>query len=216
MSGDPYASIRGALSVVSLRREERAAPAAASNPLKASAFQVARYVTNEVIANIPLALVRHRWYRHVMGVGLGEGSTVLMHVSVSIAGRPKVGRPGISIGRHTVINRHCWLDGRGGLRIGDNVSISPGVWLLTGEHDVNDPDFGPVYGLVEIGDRVWIGSRAMVLPGVSIGEGAVVAAGAVVTADVEPFTIVGGVPARPIGTRTRDLRYELAYSPALE
>ena len=66
---------------------------------------------------------------------------------------------------------------------------------------------------IVIGDRVWIGMNATVLGGVTIGEGAVVAAGSVVTKDVPPFTVVGGVPARPIKDRERELTYRLAYRP---
>ncbi|HYR94007.1 MAG TPA: acyltransferase [Methylomirabilota bacterium] len=135
-----------------------------------------------------------------------------LYVSV---GRRK-GQPSITIGKYTVINRQCCLDGRGGLRIGDNVSISPGVWLLTDEHDMNDPYFAEMLGPIEIEDYVWLGSRAMVLPGVRIGKGAVVAAGAVVTKDVAPYQVVGGVPARPLGTRSTDLRYEIHWRPTLE
>ncbi len=67
-----------------------------------------------------------------------------------------------------------------------------------------------------IGDRVWIAYRAVILPGVTIGEGAVVAAGAVVSRDVAPYTIVAGNPAQPVGTRSRDLDYRLDYSPWLD
>jgi maltose O-acetyltransferase len=68
---------------------------------------------------------------------------------------------------------------------------------------------------VVIGDHAWIGYRALVLPGVTIGEGGVVAAGAVVTKDVPPYAIVAGNPARVVGQRTRDLTYELDYRPWL-
>jgi maltose O-acetyltransferase len=178
--------------------------------------QLARYVTNNVIAIIPWAGARHLWYRHVNGLEIGEGSVVLMSAYLYVGvGRPN-GKPQIAIGRHTVINRQCVLDGRGGLRIGDNVSISPGVWLLTDEHDMNDPFFLDRLGPIEIGDYAWLGSRATVLPGVKIGKGAVVAAGAVVTKDVPAYDVVGGVPARHIGTRSTDLRYEINFRPAFE
>jgi maltose O-acetyltransferase len=69
-------------------------------------------------------------------------------------------------------------------------------------------DFGEIGGPVTIGDRVFIGARAIVLSGVTIGEGAAVAAGAIVTKDVDPYTIVAGVPARPIGSRPKTLTYQ--------
>ena len=66
--------------------------------------------------------------------------------------------------------------------------------ILTLEHDLSDPEFRSVGAPVSIGDRAFIGARAIILPGVTIGEGAAVAAGAIVTKDVEPYTIVGGFP----------------------
>ena len=117
----------------------------------------------------------------------------------------------ITIGRRSVINRGVVLDGRFPLTIGDNVSISIGSVILTLEHDLQASDFPAVGAPVSIADRVFIGTRAVVLPGVSIGEGAAVAAGAVVTNDVEPYTIVGGVPAKEIGSRPRNLTYQTGF-----
>lgn len=176
-----------------------------------------RYVTNHVIAKIPVYAVRHAWYRRVLGMRIGAGSTLLMDLYLYIRGRARPGQNGITIGRRTVINQQCCLDGRGGLTIGDNVDVSPGVWILTDGHDMNDPEFPEVLAPVWIGNHVWIGSRALILPGVSIGEGAVVAAGAVVTGNVEPYTVVGGVPARPIGTRARSVKPRpRLYKPPME
>lgn len=178
---------------------------------------VVRYLTNRVVARIPIYTVRHAWYRHVLGMRIGEGSALLMDLYLYIRGRTSSGHQGITIGRRCVVNQHCCLDGRGGLTIGDNVNISAGVWILTDSHDMNDPLFREVLAPVTIGNHAWIGSRAMILPGVVIGEGAVVAAGAVVTAGVEPYTVVGGVPARPIGTRSRHPSpRSRAYKPPLE
>jgi maltose O-acetyltransferase len=184
--------------------------------MKAVLLQVLRYLTNNVVAHVPSHTVRQAWYRGVLGIPIGAGSTVLMDVYWYLLGRQRPDKPTICIGSHTVINRGCVLDGRGGLHIGDNVSISPGVWVLTSQHDMNDPYFRQTFGRVLIDDYVWLGSRATVLPGVSIGTGAVVAAGSVVTRDVEPYSVVAGVPARPIGKRSQDLRYQQNYRPILE
>jgi maltose O-acetyltransferase len=91
------------------------------------------------------------------------------------------------------------------------VSISEGSALITLEHDPNSPNFANRGSQVTIGDRVFIGLRAIILPGVTVGEGAIVAAGAVVTKDVGAYEIVAGVPARQIGQRSRDLDYKLDY-----
>jgi maltose O-acetyltransferase len=77
---------------------------------------------------------------------------------------------------------------------------------------VDSPDFAETGGPVVVGDRAYLASHTVVLPGVSIGEGAVTAAGSVVTRDVPPFTMVAGVPARHVRDRPRDLRYRLGYA----
>lgn len=118
----------------------------------------------------------------------------------------------LQVGDWTHINRGCILDARGGLKIGNNVSISYNVTLLTGSHDCFKPDFPGEYLPIRIGDHVWIGANATILNNVKIGEGAVVAAGAVVTKDVPPYTIVGGVPAKVISERPRNLDYKCEWA----
>jgi acetyltransferase-like isoleucine patch superfamily enzyme len=115
------------------------------------------------------------------------------------------------IGRHCIIGRACLLDARGGIKLGQSVNIGSGASLQTGKHLVDSPDFAPEFLPIIVGDRAWIAEGARILAGVTVGEGAVVAAGAVVTKDVAPYTVVGGVPARHIRDRSRDLRYTLSY-----
>jgi maltose O-acetyltransferase len=158
----------------------------------------------ELIGAIPSHGLRVFLYRHLLGVQVGMGTSV--HRGCRIY-RPS----GIFLGEHTVINRGVVMDGRMGLRIGNNVSISEDVMLLTLEHDPDSSTFENRGATVTVGDRVFIGVRAIVLPGVNIAEGAVVAAGAVVTRDVSSYTIVGGVPARIIAQRRQDLAYVLDY-----
>lgn len=158
----------------------------------------------ELVGAIPSHAVRLFFYRRIFHVAIGNASSIHRHCRFY---RPA----GVIIGNHSVINRDVLLDGRSGLRIGNHVSISEGSQILTLEHDPNDPAFGWRGAPVIIDQRVFLGARATVLPGITIGEGAVIAAGAVVTRDVEPFTIVAGVPARPIGQRHRDLHYTLDY-----
>jgi maltose O-acetyltransferase len=122
----------------------------------------------------------------------------------------------VSIGDRAVVNFGTLLDGRWyKITIGADASIGPEAAVLTLGHDPQSPDFENRGGPVEIGARAFIGFRAVILPGVVIGEGAVVGAGAVVARDVAPFTIVAGVPARVVGTRNRDLAYQLNYRPWL-
>ena len=120
----------------------------------------------------------------------------------------------IHLGERNVINFGCLLDGRRyEIHIGNDVSIGPEATILTLGHDPQSPDFADRGGDVVIGERVWIGYRAIILPGVTIGDGAVVAAGAVVTKDVEQYSIVAGAPAKKIKDRNRNLKYGLSFDP---
>lgn len=122
----------------------------------------------------------------------------------------------IEIGSNTIINRYTYLDGRVPLKIGNNVNVSHYTLIQTLTHDPQSPDFAGLAKPVTIGDHVWIGARALICPGVTIGEGAVIGAGSVVTKDVEPYTIVAGNPARFIRNRNRDLRYRTVYAPLFD
>jgi acetyltransferase-like isoleucine patch superfamily enzyme len=122
----------------------------------------------------------------------------------------------VYLGNRNVINFGCLFDGRRHtIRTGNNVSIGPEAVILTLGHEPQSPEFADKGADVVIGDRVWIGFRAIILPGVTLGEGSVVAAGAVVTRNVEPYTIVAGSPAKSIGTRTTSLLYHLDFNPWL-
>ena len=115
----------------------------------------------------------------------------------------------IEIAENTIIGHSCILDGRQGISIGNNVNLSTGVWIWTLQHDPQDPFFGTKGGQVVVEDYVWLSCRTVILPGVKVGEGAVVAAGAVVSKDVEPWSIVGGIPAKKIGERNKNMKYKL-------
>jgi putative colanic acid biosynthesis acetyltransferase WcaF len=165
------------------------------------------WVLKHVVSMIPFASARMAWYAR-SGVAFEDSRT-----GVIMLGSEITDPGGLSVGLRSAIGRHCVVDARGGVRIGRDVNISSFARLQTAKHLIDDPDFRHEYSPIEIGDRVWIAEGAVVLGGVTIGEGAVVAAGAVVTNDVPPFTVVGGVPARAIRERSRDLRYELNWRP---
>lgn len=95
------------------------------------------------------------------------------------------------------------LDARKGLKIEKNVTIASEVMIWTLHHDYNDVNFKTVGNEVVIGEYSWICSRSIILPGVKIGKGAVIASGSVVTKDVADFDIVGGIPAKVIGKREK-------------
>lgn len=145
------------------------------------------------VGHIPLHWVRHLFYL-LAGVRIGRGSTIHMWVNFFY---PR----GVRIGRDTIIGDHAFLDGRAPLKIGDHTDIASQVLIYNSEHDVNSEDFGAIVAPVEIGDYVFVGPRVIILPNVKIGNGAVVAAGTVVTTDVPEFAIVGGIPAKVIGER---------------
>jgi O-antigen/teichoic acid export membrane protein/acetyltransferase-like isoleucine patch superfamily enzyme len=175
-----------------------------------------RYTTSHIIGYIPSFTVRHAWYRRVLGWYIGPGAAILMGQRIHMTGIRTSGKR-VSIDRGSVINHGCLLYTAGGLVIGQNVSISTGVWLITGTHDMNDPDFAAYYKPIIIDDYAWIGTRATILGGVTIGEGAVVMAGAVVTRDVAPYTVVGGVPAHEVGKRAlKNPTYSLDFHPLFE
>jgi maltose O-acetyltransferase len=140
------------------------------------------------------------------GLRIGKGSKI--HVFCRFF-EPK----GISIGEDTLIGESAFLDGRASLKIGNHVDIASQVLIYNSKHDIESEDFRAIEAPVEIQDYAFIGPRAIILPGVKIGKGAVVAAGAVVTHEVAPYKIVAGVPAKEIGERhNRNLHYRLGRS----
>ena len=110
-----------------------------------------------------------------------------------------VGR--LVIGEGTLVNRGVYLDNRAGITIGRQVSIAHDARLYTLGHDVHDAGFAAKGQPVRIDDHAVVFAGAMIMPGVHLGEGAVVMAGAVVTKSVAPWRIVGGNPAQDIGER---------------
>ena len=165
-------------------------------------IRILSYFTNHVVAHVPSFTLRRLWYTRALGIDFGPRASVFLGAYVWFDGPRETRRRGVAIGRNSRINRNCTLDIRCGLTIGDNVSVSPDVMILTLSHDYNDPTFVDLdTGPVTIEDHVWIGSRAMILPGVTVGRGAVVAAGSVVTKDVAPMTVVAGIPAKPVARR---------------
>jgi maltose O-acetyltransferase len=151
---------------------------------------------------IPSHFIRRFVYRF-WGIKIGKGSTIHMG---AIFYNPR----NIKIGEDTIIGENCVLDGRDKLIFGNHVDLASEVMIYNGEHDINDEKFGPMYAPVVIEDYVFIGPRAIILPGVTIKKGAVVAAGAVVTKDVAENMVVAGVPAKPIYERkVKNLNYKL-------
>ena len=176
-------------------------PVDAGAPAKLFVLRVIHFLTNYVVSALPSFGLRRLWYRHAVGAEIASDAGIHLGCYVWSYTPRQVKRTGFRIGAHSRVNRDCCLDIRGPLDIGANVSISPEVTILTASHAVNAPDFHVELRPVVIEDNVWIGSRATILPGVTLGRGSVVAAGAVVTRDVPALAIVAGVPAREVGVR---------------
>ena len=186
------------------RVADQAARSPAEDPGRrgnALAVRVLNYLTNHVVNRVPSYRLRHAWYRRTLGIVIGDHSGIHMGCYVWFYGPHHLRRTGVRIGAYCRVNRDCCLDARGPIDIGDNVSISPEVAILTTHHRLDSPGFPLESRRVVIEDHVWIGMRATILPGTTIGRGAVVAAGAVARGEIPPMTIVAGVPARPVGTR---------------
>jgi acetyltransferase-like isoleucine patch superfamily enzyme len=170
--------------------------------MKGLLYNLLLYVHNHVVSNFPSHTVRRLFLARFMQVHLGEGCSVLLGLRLYTKGQ-------VTIGSRSVIDRDCVLDARGGIVIGENVNLAPEVMVLTAYHDPNSDDFAGVEKPVVIEDYAWIATRAIILPGVRVGRGAVVGAGSVVTKDVAPGVVVAGNPARPIRERRSKLNYQL-------
>jgi acetyltransferase-like isoleucine patch superfamily enzyme len=160
------------------------------------------------LANFFANLLPFYWMRRayfgMLGFRLGRGASIAMRFGFY--------RPGqIHIGENSVINRNCLFDNRDRIDIGKNVSIARDVKIFTAGHDTASPFFEMITAPVVIEDHAVVFAGATLMPGVRIGKGAVIYGGAVVTKNVQPLAIMGGVPARPIGRRSAVPEYTLNY-----
>jgi len=167
------------------------------------------YFMREWIMFIPFHAVRNFFMKRQLGK-MGSGTSFLMGVETRT---PR----NIFIGDHCVINTRVLLDGRGGkIQIGNNVDIAHEAIIWTLEHDPHSNAYDTKGSDVVVEDYAWIASRATILPGITIGRGAIVACNSVVTRDVPSMAIVAGIPAKIIGERTSKLQYTLKHAPWFE
>lgn len=163
-------------------------------------FFFTRFLYNILITNFPCWVVRKN-YLKVFGMKIGKGS--IIHMSNYFLEMRK-----IEIGKYSHINQGCIIDGRGKIKIGNSVSISHRVILMTGSHKAQSEDFEGKFCPITIEDYVWIGVGATILQNVTVGKGAIIAAGSVVTKNVGEYQIVAGIPAKIVGERNRKLNYK--------
>ena len=171
-----------------------------SMPVK-MVYYAATLFGNVLINKIPSRHFRNIYYK-LMGTKIGKKTYPCRRVEVLF---PR----GLELGERVAIGWFAELDARGGISIGNDTNISSHVIMITGSHDLDDECYSADFKAIHIGHHCWIGTRATILQGVNIGDGSVVAAGAVVTKDIPPGEVWGGVPARFIRKRECDLKYEI-------
>lgn len=170
-----------------------------SKPVKALYYATTLW-GNRIINKLPSRHIR-RWFYQMLGTKFGKNCFPCRRVEILF---PK----GLVLGDGVAIGWFAELDARGGIKVGNDTNISSHAKLITGSHDINNPNFTADFLPIHVGHHCWIGTGATILQGVKIGDGAVVAAGAVVTKDVEPWTVVAGIPARKIGERNKEVNYK--------
>lgn len=146
-----------------------------------------------------------RCYLRLFGIRIGKGSCIHRNCKFFHIGK-------FTMGTHSVVNFNCYLDNRRGITIGNNVGIAHGTRIYTLGHNIDSAMFETKGASVVIEDNVFIFSNVMIMPGVTIGNGAIVLPGSVVTKSVPPRKIVGGNPAKIIRERTAEIDYNQSYN----
>lgn len=162
-------------------------------------------ILNHFVSHIPAWFIRKAFYK-LYGMKIGKGARISISTKVVSPER-------IRIGERTVINEMCYLDGRGGIEIGNDCSISFGVTLITGSHLANDPDFKYYTKPICIEDHVWIGAHTSILDGSTVKRLSVVGACSVIKGVTEESGIYVGNPARMIKKRKCTGEYQIEYKP---
>lgn len=157
----------------------------------------------DFIMHLPFAFIRNL-YAKIVFKEFGKGSQLCRHVHLIAPYR-------ISIGKNVFINRCVTLDGRSNLFIGDNTDIGEycSIWSL--QHEIDSPTHATVGKPTVIEDHCWVAPHSIILPGVKVRRGGVIATNSVVTKSTEECVLVAGIPAKTIKIRHNDLSYELNY-----
>jgi maltose O-acetyltransferase len=160
------------------------------------------YLFNNWLTFFPIYWVRRFYLQKVMGIIIGRQSFIHMGC---------IFYSNVKIGKNSVIGRRCSL--LGDITIKNNVSITAETYIFSSSHFKDSPTFEAYCKPVVIEDYAWIGARAMILPGVTIGKGAILGAASTATKNIAEFTVCVGTPAKPVGERSAKLDYNLVYFP---
>lgn len=177
-----------------------------SKPVKCLYYAMTLF-GNTVINKIPSRHMR-KWFYQLLGAKMGGKTFPCRRVEILLP-------MGLELSDRVAVGWFAELDARGGITVGHDTNISSHVKLITGSHDIDDPKFEADFKPIRIGHHCWIGTGATVLQGINIGDGAIVAAGAVVTKDIPSYEVWGGVPAKFIRKRTVELEYNIGTAPFL-
>ena len=177
-----------------------------SKPVKCLYYAIV-LMGNMVVNKIPSRHLR-KWFYQLLGAKIGKHTVICRRADILFP-------MGLDLADHVAVGWFVDLDARGGITVGHDTNISSHTKFITGSHDIDDPQFTASFLPITIGHHCWIGTGAVVLQGVAIGDGAVVAAGAVVTKDIPAFEVWGGVPARFIRKRNPECEYRINGAPFL-
>ena len=133
----------------------------------------------------------------MFGASIGTGTVIHSEVTVKYPWH-------LEIGNHCWVGERAWIDNLITVRLGDSVCVSQGCYICTGNHDWRDPSFGLIVRPVELQDGAWAGAMSTLLPGVTLGEGAVAGAGSVISQNIPSYEVHAGNPA--VFVRARHMR----------
>lgn len=155
------------------------------------------YITNVIVFINPLFpfYAPKRWLLRLFGASIGSGVVIKPRVNIKHPWR-------LCIGENSWIGEGAWIDNLADISIGNNVCISQNAYLLTGNHDYKSIAFTLFTRPIQIEDGAWIGARATVCPGTTVGRNAVLTVGSTLTGDAQHDNIYAGNPAQQVRTRT--------------
>ncbi len=155
------------------------------------------YITNVIVFMNPLFpfYAPKRWLLRLFGAKISSGVVIKPRVNIKFPWR-------LRIGENSWVGEGAWIDNLADISIGDNVCLSQDTYLMTGNHDYKSVAFTLITNPIQIHDGAWVGARATVCPGVTVGRNAVLSAGSVMTRNADPEGIYAGNPAQRVRNRT--------------